>query len=207
MSRLNLELPRIFLDMDGVLTAWSKAAHEVHGLPPLYPWRYTWGSKGWDWHKEAGLNDTTLFAPMGRKFWANIGWTPEGKHIIKLCLDAVGYYNICLLSSPGHTDGSIDGRFDWINRELPKFRSRTLLGNCKDMCSHSGAILIDDNQDNVDMWQDAGGIGILVPRPWNNRYELFKMNEVLEQVHFSLSCEVKMYKERMKHHGKSTGNR
>jgi hypothetical protein len=78
-----------------------------------------------------------------------------------------GLENIFLCSSPCETSGCIVGKAWWVDKHLPNYSRRLILTNRKDIFSGPGRVLIDDRDDNIGDWIDAGGAGILVPRPWN----------------------------------------
>lgn len=50
---------------------------------------------------------------------------------------------------------------------MPSYSRRLILTNRKEVFSGPGRALIDDRDENVEGWEKAGGIGVLVPRPWN----------------------------------------
>jgi len=168
-------MKRLFLDMDGVIVDWCKGAHEIHGLSEYDSdpdcWPYKWGPEGWDFNNEPEVNLPThkLFEPMGRGFWASLGWTKDGNSIATM-VDTLLGENWCLLTNPWNGDGVIDGRRDWISRELPNMKNRVLVGACKSMCASPNAILVDDYDKNIDEWRKHGGIGFLYPRPWNSAH-------------------------------------
>jgi hypothetical protein len=58
----------------------------------------------------------------------------------------------------------------WIEKHLPAYRRRFLIGPRKEFCAHGGSVLIDDSDKNVASFRDAGGLAILYPRPWNSRH-------------------------------------
>ena len=181
--------PQLFLDMDGVLIDWNSGVHALHDIP-LTPgvWPYKLGPAGWNFHRQLGMTTEQLFKGQDRKFWANLQWITDGKEILEVCEK---YFDdtICLLTSPYDADGVVDGRKDWIKREMPKYVERHLIGAYKTACAHPAAILIDDYEDNVQNWRKAGGIGILVPRPYNSLWSAsltpaawveFKLNNIFK---------------------------
>ena len=156
---------KIFLDMDGVLVDWCRGAHELHGLPyDANNWPYKRGPEGWDWGPQAGIK--YAWDKMDQEFWAGLEWVDDGFDILLTCEDATK--SVCLLTSPAHTPGAIEGRIDWVNDVIPAYRKSILIGNCKEMCAAPGHVLVDDYDVNIDKWRAAGGVGILLPRPWNS---------------------------------------
>ncbi|MCP4994786.1 MAG: hypothetical protein GY934_13545 [Gammaproteobacteria bacterium] len=170
----------LFLDVDGVLVNWVAGAHQLHNIPwnvgdesPQH-WPYRYGPEGWNFYKEPRFDVplADLFKGMNRKFWASLKWMPDGPAILGLC-EAYFPDNVYLLTAPCHEDGTIDGRYDWIKENLPKYRKRTLVGDCKDAIAKAGrknAILVDDWDRNIQAWDAAGGAAITCPRPWNSEH-------------------------------------
>jgi len=165
----------LFLDVDGVLANWLKATHALKGVPYTEGvWPYARGPEGWYFYRELGWTSKYLFEGQAdRSFWANFEWTTDGKEIRDLCEDVFDG-NITLLTAPFDADGVVDGRKDWIKREMPGYEDRTLIGKCKEAIpmGNPNAILIDDWEENILSWQRAGGTGILLPRPYNSN-EMF----------------------------------
>lgn len=169
---------QLFLDVDGVLADWLKATFELRGV--RYPdytngeWPYKRGPEGWYFYREEGWTSTQLFAGQAsREFWKNFKWTPDGKDILAIC-EKFFDGNICLLTAPYEGDGVVDGRKDWIKREMPGYMDRTLVGKCKEAIpvGNPNAILVDDWEENILSWRRAGGTGILLPRPYNSNEHL-----------------------------------
>ena len=177
---------RIFLDMDGVLCdyyggIWDLVASGAFGSPPptvagkaAWPYRCRLGD--WNFYDNDPLNLTAgrVAKFMDRQFYANLRPLPDAADILRAAEQLAGPNNVYLLSAPWDTDGSVDGKRDWIARELPSYRRRTLIGTPKEACSAPGNYLLDDRLENAaafnmnpETGEIHGGIGILVPRPWN----------------------------------------
>ena len=160
---------KCFLDLDGVIVGFDEGVLKVHNIedPFLKP-----EHKGkWGTEDMYGLDPVEFWAPLGEKFWTNLPWTKEGKEILSLVEYEFGYDNICLLTSPCLTKGSVSGKIKWINKNLPTYKKKFLIGFQKHFCANSDTILIDDRDKNVEEFREHGGKAILVPRPWNTQYE------------------------------------
>jgi len=184
----------LFLDVDGVLVDWLAGCHRLHGKrwspgdATLQYWPYTFGPKGWDFYKDPAFDVELkdLFTGMNRNFWASLGWMPDGPEILSKC-ERYFAGNVFLLSSPCHEDGTIDGRFDWINANMPKYRKRILVGDCKEAIAKAAgpdAVLLDDWDRNTNAWTEAGGTAIVCPRPWNSAYK--KADDIMNVLDISL---------------------
>jgi len=133
---------KIYCDMDGVLTNFHKAyekltGNKIHGFT---------SDLDWEAIKRAGYD-----------FWFKLEWQPDGKELWKY----IKKYKPTILSAPSREDESRVGKHDWVKKELPGthliLRS---MANKKEFASPD-SILIDDTPQNVDQWNEAGGIGIL----------------------------------------------
>ena len=161
---------KLFLDLDGVLIDWCKGAHEIHEITlDQHVWQYKLGPEGWDWHKTVGMTSKELFEPMDKYFWENLEWTKDGREIFTLC-ETMFPDNMCFLTNPHNPSESIPGRLNWLDANCTKFKDRTLFGACKFVCARPNAVLVDDYDENIDDWRAHGGIGVLLPRPWNSNF-------------------------------------
>lgn len=156
--------PRCFLDLDGVLVDFVRGVQEFHKVTLPYE------SVRWGLEAQMGFGDrkNEFWAPLGYEFWANLPWTQDGKEILDSVRVVFGA-NIGILSSPCSTLGCCDGKRDWVRRNLGADLHRTcFLGADKSIFANPHSLLIDDNDDNVRKWREAGGAAILWPRPWND---------------------------------------
>ena len=158
--------PVCFLDLDGVLVDFVGGALAMHGkhIPPA--------EVRWDFLTQIGfdgVNDERFWAPMGRDFWAGLGWTADGRAILAAVEEAFGAEQVCLLTSPCLTPGCAEGKLDWVRRETPGYARRVLVGPCKHLLAGPRKLLVDDHDANCEAFNRAGGASVLVPRPWNTR--------------------------------------
>ena len=154
--------------MDGVLVDFVGGACRVHGKANPYA---CGNFNGWtilDSPEFRGMSAADFWRPMGREFWAGLAWTDDGREILSIVESAFGKENICLLSSPCHTPGCMDGKLDWIKENISSYKSRFMFGNRKEFAASDRRILIDDADHNVRAFGMAGGRTVLVPRPWND---------------------------------------
>jgi len=159
-----------FLDMDGVIVDLATALHKRYNLPFSYhDSSYPYESGWWDiWPpKSLGMSPLEAWNDLDEDFWVNVGWTKDGPDILVYLESIFGPENICLLSAPTLSH-SVSGKFKWIEKNLPQYLKRFLIGPAKRFCAYEDAVLIDDRDKNVEEFIDAGGQAILVPRPWNS---------------------------------------
>lgn len=175
-------IERVFLDMDGVLADFTSGMHKAIGVDydPLAPWPYRFGPEGWDWNKEIGWPFEDMSRLCDYNFWEQLPWTRDGRGILRIVLSHVDIDRITLLSTPMPNPMSESGKVAWIKKNLPEYLKRMVL--CREkksiLAKIPGAVLIDDNDSNIEQWEDAGGYGILVPRPWNSFYECDTLSTV-----------------------------
>lgn len=151
---------KVLLDLDGVLVDFVGGAAKHHGFDPKL-------ANCWDFMPNTGISPADFWAPLGKRFWSNLDWTPEGPAILKVVEAAVGAANVCVLTSPCDTEGCAEGKLRWIRDNMPDYRRRYFLGTAKEFVASHKLTLVDDHDKNVDQFLKAGGGGVLVPRPWN----------------------------------------
>ena len=135
---------RLYVDMDGVLTDFSKQAAELLGTPL-------------DRTKKIG-NDGAAWAKItaaGEPFWADMEWMPDGHDL----WEEVKKYDPMILTSPARHEASVKGKQTWLKKNLPGVPY--IIEPEKDKYSDTDAILIDDSDKNIKTWRKKGGIGIL----------------------------------------------
>lgn len=181
---------KCFLDMDGVLVDFIRGACQIHGLP--YDDSYPYERGEWDACRKtlmanAGLGEAEFWQPCDRAFWANLDWCKDGLQILDICEQAFGKNYICLLTTPCQTEGCVAGKRDWINQHIPAYSKRILFGESKHLCAHTEAVLVDDREDSIWKFVQAGGWAVTVPRPWNSHHNLPTIESIIWQLR-ELGC-------------------
>ena len=63
------------------------------------------------------------------------------------------------------------GKWAWIRDNLPIYLKRTIITQApKHLLARPDTLLIDDKDENVDGFREAGGKALLIPRPWNRAH-------------------------------------
>jgi 5'(3')-deoxyribonucleotidase len=158
-------LKRCLLDLDGVLVDFVRGACSLHSKANPYNEGYAhfYFNEAW------GMPAADFWREMGKDFWANLPWMPDGQAIFNIIDERYGAKNTCILTSPCDTEGCFDGKMAWIKKHLPSaYRRKFLVGPVKDFCAQADHVLIDDRDENHDSFIAAGGQAIIVPRPWNH---------------------------------------
>ncbi|WP_406661500.1 hypothetical protein V7O66_03000 [Methanolobus sp. ZRKC3] len=152
ISHTNIQY-RIYLDMDNVITDFDNACNNISsGLIKLHN---SDRDKFWKIVESHGIN-----------FWSEMPWRNDGRNLVDYLLN----YNTTILSAhPNPKRGrvaefSMKGKYDWLAREIGKdFADKAIICRRSDkkMYSSPSCILVDDNTENIENWENAGGIGIL----------------------------------------------
>ncbi len=137
---------KLYCDMDGVLVNFEQGYNDLTQ------------------EKAPGFNSTydkpkfwSAINKAGAKFWANLPWMPGTedtlwKHIKK--------FNPTLLTAPSLDPSSKLGKQEWVDKHIPGTPIIFKQAKDKKDLAKPNAILIDDREDNIKSWVDAGGIGI-----------------------------------------------
>jgi 5'(3')-deoxyribonucleotidase len=166
-------IDRILLDLDGVLVMLLDGLQRFHNKTcPGYPHNPDTQTEQmpWDIPPIFGMTEAEIWEPLGYEFWRDLKPTPWCYKIVELLTNKFGEKNICLLSSPIRTDGCIDGKIEWIRRNLPQFRRQFLIGPRKEFAAGPSHCLVDDHIVNIKAFQKAGGQTFLFPASWNHRF-------------------------------------
>jgi 5'(3')-deoxyribonucleotidase len=170
--------PTVYLDMDGVLVDFVGGLHLALGLyydPVTYPYKrgdYEMFPYAVEATKGRHTMDSLIQACRTVPFWANLSWDRRGRAIMRI---VERYTDQAYLASypMDHHDAWV-GKLHWVDEHLPGYKSRLILMTAhKQLLARPGAILIDDRDDNISQFIEAGGQGYLVPQPWNSKHELF----------------------------------
>jgi len=156
--------PQVFLDLDGVIVDFLPNAYRRAGLAFDYKKHHDWeidlscfpGTEGQFWDA------------LTPDFWEGLPFTDEAPELLRFLKP----YKPTILTAPTRNSGT--AKLNWIRKNLPEYYhgKRYLIGPGKAVCARAGAILIDDKEETCNLWNEAGGTAILVPRPWNSRRDL-----------------------------------
>ena len=151
---------KIFLDMDGVLVDFDQQFQDLTGMMPR-EFEAKHGSKGfWEAIETAGVG-----------FWRGMKWMPGGEALY----NRASQFDHMLLSSPSRSETSKIGKRLWRRDKTPNNKLTLARSYNKRKFAAPNHILIDDREDNVQQWKDAGGIGILYKSAEQVNKELDKL--------------------------------
>jgi len=166
----------VFLDLDGVIINWIGGAIDWFGLNKEH------------WEMDVYNKIITETGLSINEFWKELN-TPDFWEELQMYRGAWDILNmlsrlpvdVCLLTAPvWHAAG---WRQNWIQENLPWYfyNRRYLIGPAKEFCAQPFAYLIDDADKNVEEFNEAGGMGILYPQPWNKNRDI-KVNDRLDYI-------------------------
>jgi 5'(3')-deoxyribonucleotidase len=159
-------IDHVFIDMDGVLVDFISAAFQAHKStydPLTYP------KMEWSIASVLGVTENEFWDKIDRAtgFWENLQQYPWA---IRLVEAAKALAPIKLLSTPSSHPSCHFGKRMWCLEHLPGVEM--ILCKSKYLLAQPGRVLIDDREDTIRKWEEAGGIGILFPQPWNSNYSV-----------------------------------
>jgi len=134
---------KVFLDLDGVLTDLESGMAKLLDEPL---------KRG----KTLGREAWIAAARAGEKFWSGLDWMPDSKRL----WDELKKHHPTVLSRPSNHPSSKPGKKLWVKNNLGP-DVPIILQKHKEEYAGPDAILIDDRVKNIELWRDAGGIGIL----------------------------------------------
>ena len=183
---------RIFLDLDDVCnTLGMHVLHEVGCKVSSDDYNEYPIQLGYGVHLAANYllgyaryeTPAAFWSIIDRKVWAECPTSEIFPWILLRAARLVGRENVCIATSPTKCPESLAGKLDWIHRVMPSWMHRQYaVTPRKHLFARPDSLLIDDTEANLDRFQEEGGQGILVPRPWNKRWGQDPFEAVDEQL-------------------------
>ena len=147
---MSVNEPTVFLDMDGVLVDFFNAFAKLANV------------KHWKQMDPQRLQDV-LNKIVGSDYFSKLPKTNTCDSIVEMVVDFAGSYSI--LSSPlrGDIANSTKHKRAWVIDNLSPQPAKTIIIRDKSQYALLNGvqnILIDDRENNIHKWQEAGGYGI-----------------------------------------------
>ena len=170
------KVKKVMLDLDGVLVNFVEGINRAFGIK--YDYAKLPERMKWNWFSEyLGLDSQEVDSICTINFWAGLRWMHDGKEILEL-VESI-FDDIYLLTTPMPNPESYTGKMLWVERHIPRYKNRTIITTVsKFLFAGENRILIDDKNENIDEFNEAGGRGILVPRPWNRAYDTLTLPQL-----------------------------
>jgi 5'(3')-deoxyribonucleotidase len=169
-----MRIEKIFGDLDGVYVNFVDAAGDLCAGRRGDDLLKKWVPGDYSIHPALGLTTEDdmweMINRLGARFWMELALYPWADALMQL-LESVA--PVTILSSPGAHYSSWEGKVRFI-QGTPLLASRDFLlmrAAQKHLIARPGYLLVDDRDDNVRQWREAGGQAIVFPRHWNSLHE------------------------------------
>ena len=133
---------QLYLDCDGVLADFDRAATELLGSPPRA------------FEKQYGLPKFWKRLAAHRDFYGTLPLMADAMRLF----DAVRHLNPIILTGLPRGDWAAPQKVRWAAEHFPGTRIITCLAADKRKHAREGDILVDDTLKYRDLWEGAGGI-------------------------------------------------
>ena len=143
------EINKIFVDMDGVLADFVKGVEGAKYLNgPLTC------DQDYD-EKKIELSNNGLFR--------NLPVMPGMEKLIKHVDQTAHHWEILTASGEINREVVVKDKLKWIKKHVGPnvIVTATIKGRDKAVFARPNHVLIDDRKDNIEAWEQAGGIGVL----------------------------------------------
>lgn len=150
---MSKRIKKIYVDMDGVIANFQKKWIELYGLDPEMTHK----------HKKDGKEKFKKF--VEDKEFAVLELMPDAKMLIEYLNDKLEDIPKEILSSTANEkyfDNISQQKNVWLNRNDIDWKPNYVPGKShKYTYAEKGYVLIDDDKQNIEDWNKAGGTGIL----------------------------------------------
>ncbi len=168
-----IDVEKIYLDMDGVLADFSKGVQDFCGLIPD------------EKQDETNGKDTLMWEEVKKveHFYDKLDPMPGAVEMFEFLYGRFGEKCEILTGIPQARRGiknAAEDKTKWVRRLL----SETVVVNTvykaekKNFVKSENCILIDDLEQNINEWREAGGTGILHKNPAQTLEELRKLGVI-----------------------------
>jgi 5'(3')-deoxyribonucleotidase len=158
---------RILVDMDEVLVDFVDAACRIHGRN-VGDVLLSWPKDTWNMAQALGLSQGDFWHPIyiaGEKFWEQLQPKPWIKNLLREVKSLTDDWHI--ISSPTRHSECYSGKVKWLKEYFGSTFDQFALTPHKHIFAQENVVLIDDHDDNVEKFVEAGGMGILFPAKYN----------------------------------------
>lgn len=167
------KVDHIFLDVDGVLADYTRAALRVHDAEHLLT---DWPRGERDLPTVLGISRTQFWQKIddrGASFWEGLEPYPWFSEVIAY-VASVAPFTLLTAStlSPECASGKVKWIYHWFPKQKGKRFTNFLIGHQKGLLAAPRRVLIDDAEHYITSFEQAGGTGILFPQVWNRHHSI-----------------------------------
>lgn len=156
------------LDMDGVLADFIGGAIKV--CNNLTGKNYTsdeyaiqYGKWGIDRFYNISIEDLWRAIDDTKDYWYNLEMLPWAKELYEFLSSK---HEVTIVTSPPLQTDCATQKLNWLKDNLNITPPEVFIGSRKYLMAGNG-FLVDDWNVNIEMFQKAGGFGVLIPSNWN----------------------------------------
>lgn len=181
---ISKKIDTIYLDMDGVLVNFIDEVNKILGINmPKNK-----GPMKWNWFEDYGFTLKDVEKICTEEFWAGLDWMPDGA-IIFNSVQTLELPIRLITVATGNWHRALCGKIKWLDSHIRRdyYNDIILLHQFQKKSNFASptSLLIDDNDDNVEEWNEAGGEAILIPRRWNKQRACCDNNSRLLDICFN----------------------
>jgi 5'(3')-deoxyribonucleotidase len=136
--------PQLFLDCDGVLADFDRAAQKIFRMPPR------------DAEKKLGSRAFWTRIHRQKTFYRNLPLMPDARELF----DAVAHLRPIILTGCPIGGWAEPQKVEWTAEHFPGTEIITCMSREKYLHMHPGDVLVDDYLKYRRHWEEAGGIFI-----------------------------------------------
>lgn len=118
------------------------------------------------------ISSDDFWKAVTREIWASAPVSSVACQLFNMCIAHVGIENVCILTAPRPEICCFLGKKDWIDNYFSSMKDNVIYAKRKEFLACPNSLLIDDKEENVDKFREAGGKAFLVPRPWNRKHAI-----------------------------------
>jgi 5'(3')-deoxyribonucleotidase len=160
----------LYLDMDGVVADWDRAATELIGRPRKSQ-DGRWGAEDWQAIKQS------------KHFYRHLPLMDQAELLVETARSfrARGWSLLFLTAIPKHNDQpwAFNDKMLWARDHFPDIPVHFgPYAEDKQLHARQGDILVDDQPSNCEQWQARGGVSILV-RNANTAPAIARLSQLL----------------------------
>jgi len=154
----------VAIDMDGVLSDFSRGAIEMLGTSPAN-------------NKKAFWKAMKKYNEDGNRFFVNLPMMAGADRLLKFIKNNFKNYYVLTATGTYNKDGIDAEKREWVKKHIsPNMKVVTVVRSSdKAKYASPNTILIDDREASIIPWREVGGIGILHTSPDKTISELKKL--------------------------------
>lgn len=165
----------ILLDLDGVLADFHRGFLANINREKI---RDNWPIGTYNLEKVLDITEDALWGMVPRGLFARLPEMPDMRSILDVVQNYDPNFHIC--TSPGPHAYAVEEKINWVREHIdPSFNRFHVTTNKTHLVGRSN-VLVDDWDVQHRRFSEAGGMAVLLPRPWNSRFgTLGKPHEIL----------------------------